>query len=71
MAPDELRKTGEQLYYVMQGVECPSDNQLFNFLAEQLDSHPRTISRWINGERGIPGPVKVAIECLLRRPRQA
>ncbi len=68
MAPDEFRKAGERLYLVQSGAECPTDVQLFRFLGERLRSDKRTISRWIYGERAIPGPAEVALECLLRLP---
>lgn len=66
MTPDKFRKAGKRLYLAHHGVECPADVQLFKFLAAQLDSDPRTISRWVYGERGISGPVKIALESLLR-----
>ena len=34
--------------------------------AAALESDLRTVRRWENGERGIPGPVRVALRCMAR-----
>ena len=65
MTPDEFRSKGERLYRIRHGVDCPTDVQLFRFLAGQLQSDPRTVSRWIYGESAISGPARVAINCIL------
>ncbi len=67
MTPNEFRAVGEQLYLAHHGTECPTDVQLFRFLASQLESDPRTVSRWIYGESTISGPARAAIKCFLER----
>lgn len=49
-----------------------------NALAKALESDLRTVQRWEGGERKVPGPVGVALRCMLRlrgiaqdRPRTA
>ncbi|HQT65811.1 MAG TPA: helix-turn-helix transcriptional regulator [Acidocella sp.] len=37
-------------------------------LAAALESDARTIRRWENGEREIPGPVRVAVRLMERTP---
>lgn len=32
--------------------------------ADALESDLRTVRRWENGERAIPGPVRVALRCM-------
>lgn len=34
--------------------------------ADALESDLRTVRRWENGERSIPGPVRVALRCIAR-----
>ncbi len=62
MTRHEFRAAGERLYQLHRGEASPSDSQLFQFLAGQLESDPRSVSRWVYGERAISGPVKVALE---------
>lgn len=35
-------------------------------LAKALESDLRTVQRWEGGERKVPGPVGVALRCMLR-----
>ena len=37
-------------------------------MAAALESDLRTVQRWEAGERGVPGPVKVAIRLMRRAP---
>lgn len=34
--------------------------------AAALESDLRTVRRWENGERAVPGPVRVALRCIAR-----
>lgn len=34
-------------------------------MAENLKVNPRTVNRWENGDRKIPGPVEVALDYIL------
>jgi DNA-binding transcriptional regulator YiaG len=40
-------------------------------LADALESDIRTVRRWENGERAIPGPVRVALRLMLQGPPRA
>lgn len=57
MTPDELRKAGEKLY----GARWQSA------LARELETDPRTVRRWLAGNREMPGPARIAIRLLLER----
>ena len=34
--------------------------------ARQLDVEPRTVRRWVAGDRAIPSPVRIALDCMRR-----
>lgn len=36
--------------------------------AEVLEVDPRTVRRWVAGDRDIPGPVRVALRLMIARP---
>lgn len=60
MTPDELRAAGEALY----GHRWQSP------LARRLLTDPRTVRRWLSGDRAIPGPAETAIGLLLKHPAE-
>jgi DNA-binding transcriptional regulator YiaG len=60
LTPDQIEKAGKQLY----GEHWQSA------LARRLRVDARTVRRWIAGDRQILGPAIVAIELLLKYPKE-
>ena len=58
MTPQELRDAGVKLY---------GEWGWQTRLAEALHVDGSTVRRWISGAVPIPGPVKAAVECFLRK----
>ena len=58
MTPEQLRKTGEQLY---------GNWGWQTKMAEVLKVDSSTVRRWLSGKVAIPGPAEVALGLLIQK----
>lgn len=62
MTAEQLRLAAIELFGEVRGWKTR--------LAEALKSDPGSVTRWLSGTIDVPGPVEVAINCLLAAARK-